>query len=500
MTDWKRPGARAAARARIACVWLLAWGVLAAGCATNPVTGKHQLSFVSPSKELEMGREADPAIIAEYGLYGDSAMASYVDSIGQRLARVSELPGLKWHFRLLDSPVVNAFAVPGGYIYINRGLLPYMSSEAQLAGVIGHEIGHVTSRHTAQQMTNQELAQVGLILGMVFVSPVRQYGALAQQGLQLLFLKYSRDDETQADALGIEYATSAGYDPRVIPATYATLKRIGERQGDALPTFLETHPDPGDRQLRTMQLADAAGASAHRALEINSAGYQRRIEGIVFGDDPREGFFEDSRFYHPDLAFQLIFPSGWQTQNTPSAVLAASQSEGGAMQVTLGNSRDTTLTPSEYVDSLTIKHEITGASGRAEQFRDCPAWVGMVSAQGQNGRTDMIAGFIRFRPGQFLQVLGQVSSMGSASEQIYSSIRSVAPLRDPTKLNVTPDRVSIQPAKETGSFARVWSAFGPLALGVEDGAILNSTRGTQEIAAGTPIKIVTKGNHPWASP
>jgi hypothetical protein len=177
-------------------------------------------------------------------------------------------------------------------------------------------------------------------------------------------------------------------------------------------------------------------------------------------------------------------------------VLAAHRTEGGAMQVTLGTTRDTTVTPSEYVDSLGARHEISGASGHAEQFKDCPAWVGMVTTQGDQGRSDMIAGFVRFRPGQFLQVLGQVSSMGSASEQIYSSIRSVAPLRDPSKLNVTPDRISIRPAKETGSFALIWSGFGPLALGVEDGAILNGSRGTAEITEGTPIKIVTKGNHP----
>jgi predicted Zn-dependent protease len=492
----RRLATRMATRAVPACLLAVLAGTLASGCATNPVTGKRQISFVSQSKELEMGREADPAVIAQYGLYNDSTVASYVDSVGQRLGRVSHLPNLDWHFRVLDSPVVNAFAIPGGYIYITRGILAYMDSESQLAGVLGHEIGHVTARHTAQQMTSQELAQIGFLAGMVFVAPVREYGALALQGLQLLFLKYSRDDETQADALGIEYAVRAGYDPRTIPSTYATLKRIAERQGDVLPTFLSTHPDPGDRQIRTMQLADAAAASAHRPLEIGAERFRRRIEGMVFGDDPREGFFEGDRFYHPGLAFQLIFPAGWQTQNTPSAVVAASQSQGGAMQVTLGTTRDTTLTPSEYVDSLRARHEIQGASGRPEQFKDCPAWVGTIAAEGSQGSSNMIAGFVRYRPGQFLRVLGDVTGSGSAGEQIYASIRSVAPLSDPAKLDVSPDRVEIRPAPETGSFARVWSAFGPLGLGVEDGAILNSSRGTAEIQQGTPIKIVTKGQHP----
>jgi len=491
-----RRTAGAAARVGLACALIAITGALVAGCATNPATGKRQIILVSRNKELEIGREADPAVIAEFGLYADDSLQRYVDSVGQRLARVSDLPGLKWHFRVLDSPVVNAFAIPGGYIYITRGILAYMNSEAQLAGVLGHEIGHVTARHSAQQMTNQQLAQVGLILGMVFLEPVRQYGALAQQGLQILFLKYSRDDETQADELGIEYSVKAGYDPREIPATYATLKRIAERQGQVLPTFLSTHPDPGDRQIRTTQLSQAAAASAHRPLEVAATVYRKRTEKLVFGDDPRQGYFEDSRFYHPDLAFQLIFPSGWTTRNTPSAVLAASESQGGAMQVTLGTSRDSTLTPAEFVDSLQIRQEILGASGRTEQFRDCPAWVGTVLIQTEGGRAEMLAGFVRFRAGQFLQILGQVKSMGSASEQIYASIRSAAPLRDPAKLNVTADQLTYRLTQESGSFAKVWSGFGPLALGVEDGAILNGTRGTAEIPTGATLKVVLKGNHP----
>src|SRR5437867_9497674 len=122
-----------------------------------------------------MGREADPAVIAEYGLYGDSTVQHYVDSIGQKLAAVSQLPNLAWHFRVLDSPVVNAFAIPGGYIYITRGILAYLNSEAQLAGVLGHEIGHVTARHTAQQMTRTQIAGLGLIAGTLFVGAFRPY-------------------------------------------------------------------------------------------------------------------------------------------------------------------------------------------------------------------------------------------------------------------------------------------------------------------------------------
>jgi predicted Zn-dependent protease len=463
-----------------------------AGCATNPATGKKQLSFVSRNRELEMGKEADPAIVAEYGLYGDSALGRYVNEVGQRVGKASHLPDLEWHFRLLDSPVVNAFAIPGGYIYITRGILAYMNSEAQLAGVLGHETGHVTARHTAQQMTQEQIAQVGLIAGTIFVPQFRPYGEIAAQSLGLLFLKYSRDHETQADELGIQYATRAKYDPREIPATYATLKRIGERQGQSIPSFLSTHPDPGDREVRTRQLALASVSSTQGDLIIRSAEYRKRVEGLVFGDDPRAGYFENNRFYHPDLAFQMILPSGWKTQNTPSALVAANEGQGAIMQVTLGSTKDQAVTPAEYVDSLRARGSIASSTGRSEQFRDFPAWVGAVVLQGQGGQSQMVAGFVRIRPGQFLEVIGQ-SKGGAADDEIYQSIRSVAALRDSAKLNVTADRLSIQPAKRTATFATVWSDFGPLALGVEDGAILNGVRVTTEIQAGTPIKIVKKG-------
>lgn len=470
--------------------------LLAAGCATNPATGKRQISFVSESKELAMGREADPAVLAEYGLYGDSTVQNYVDSVGQKLARVSERPDLTWHFRVLDSPVVNAFAIPGGYIYITRGILAYLNSEAQLAGVLGHEIGHVTARHTAQQITRSQLYGVGLLAGAIFVDAFRPYSGLAQEGLGLLFLKYSRDNEAQADELGVGYAVRAGYDPRVIPSTYAMLKRVEERTGTSLPSFLETHPDPGDREIRTTQLAQASAGSARRDLAINAGTYRGHIEGLVFGDDPRGGFFEGNRFYHPDLAFQMIFPDGWEKQNQPSAVVARNEPAGASMELTLQTAKDSTLTPALYVESLRREGKILDAAGRSEMFRDYPAWIGTVLASGQGGKSTFIAGFVGYKPGQFLRVLGQArSETDAAAEQIRTSIRSIAALRDPAKLSESPDRVHTGPAPKSGTLTEVVAALGPQGLDLEQTAILNNLRATTPVSAGTPIKVIRKGNH-----
>jgi predicted Zn-dependent protease len=473
---------------------LLVLGLGQSGCATNPATGAKQISLVSRGQEMEMGRAADPAIISEYGLYDDPKVAAYVDSVGQRLGKVSHLPTMVWHFRLLDSPVVNAFALPGGYIYITRGILGQLNSEAQLAGVLGHEIGHVTARHSAQQITDQQIAQVGLLVGMIAFSGFREYGGLAAQGMGLLFLKYSRDHETQADELGVQYTARAKYDPRQIPATYETLKRIGDREGSGLPNFLSTHPDPGDRQVRTRQLAEATVGGAALNLEIGAANYRRHLEGLVYGDDPRAGYFENSRFYHPQLGFQLIFPSGWKTVNNPSAVVATNEGMGATMQLTLGSTSNQSLTPSEYVDSLRIKNAIASATGHAEQFRDYPAWVGEAVLQTDQGQSNVAAGFVRIKPGQFLEIIGQ-SKGGVATEQINAAIRSVAALTDPDKLNVTPDRIEIKPAPHTATFSQLWGEMGGGAIGVEDGAILNSTRATTTISAGTPLKIVVRGKH-----
>ena len=484
---------RRKAAARWLWIALLASAAWPAGCATNPATGKKQISFVSRDKEMEMGRQSDPAVIQEYGLYGDSTLARYVQHVGMRVAKASHLPDLDWHFRLLDSPVVNAFAIPGGYIYVTRGILAYMNSEAQLAGVLGHECGHVTARHTAQQMTQEQIAQIGLIAGTVLVSEFRPYSAIAAQSLGLLFLKYSRDHETQADELGVQYATRAGYDPREIPATYATLKRIGDRAGQSIPSFLETHPDPGDREVRTRQLAMASVSTSSTKMDILAPEYRVHLEGLVFGDDPRAGYFESNRFYHPGLQFQIILPAGWTYQNMPSALLAASQQVGGSMQITLGTVRDSTVTPAEYVDSLAAHHTIAGATGRPEAFRDYAAWVGTVSMPSGGGGADVPAGFVRIRPGQFLEIIGQAKST-QGLDQIYQSIRSIAALRDPAKLNVGPDILSLVQAKRTATFSEIWGDFGRLALSVEDGAILNGTRGTAQIQAGTPLKIVRKGS------
>jgi len=224
-------------------------------CAINPATGKRELSFLSYEKEIRLGVEADKGIIEQYGLYGDSEVREYVNQLGQKIVKVSHRSDLTFHFRILDSSVINAFALPGGFVYITRGILAYMNSEAELAGIIGHEIGHITARHSAKQYTRAQLAQVGLGLGMVFSEQFRRFSDVAELGTGLLFLRFSRDQERQSDQLGVEYATKVGYDAANLSHFFGTLNRLQELSGQELPGWFSTHPNPEGREEKTLEMA-----------------------------------------------------------------------------------------------------------------------------------------------------------------------------------------------------------------------------------------------------
>ncbi len=218
-------------------------------CATNPATGKKEFSLMSEAQEVQLGQEMDPQIKQEMGVYDDAELQRYVSGVGMRLAKASERPNLPWHFTVVDEPAVNAFALPGGYIYVTRGILAFLNDEEQLAGVLGHEIGHVTARHSAQQYTKATSAGVGLALLSIFVPESRSFQGLAENALGLLFLKHGRDDERQADRLGADYTAKTGWDPRGVAGMLRTLARLDEASGSrrGVPNFLSTHPAPAER-------------------------------------------------------------------------------------------------------------------------------------------------------------------------------------------------------------------------------------------------------------
>ena len=475
----------------LALVALASLALLLASCATNPVTGRRELSLVSADREIEIGREGHKAIVAEYGVYDDPAVAAYVDSVGQSLARNSHLPTLKFTFTVLDDPVVNAFASPGGYVYITRGILAHLNSEAQLAGVLGHEIGHVTARHSAQRITQQQLTGLGFTLASVFSEGFRRYGEAAQTALGLMMLKYGRDDENQADELGVQYSAKSGFDPREMPATYQMLRRVGEAAGQRLPAFLSTHPDPGDREARTRALATAAVAGK-TGLVVGGRTYLQRLEDLAFGRDPRYGYFDGDRYYHPQMAFTMDFPAGWKHQDSRSAVVAGVEGQ-AAMELSLVDAG--TFSPGAYARDLVRRGAVLDASGAGESFGGLDAWVGRVETRGTSGETaSFVVTYVRMAPERMIQIAGRSAVARDANEgRIVESMRSFRPLTDRARLAAVPDRLHVVKVSKAASFETVIATFGRQAADLTATSILNNVGPDDEVRAGELLKIVVPG-------
>jgi len=349
-------------------VVLIACLALAMGCAINPATGKRQLMLISESSEINLGRENDEAVVAQMGIYESPELEQYIDDLGQEIAAISERPHLPWTFRLVDDPVVNAFALPGGYIYVTRGILAHLDNEAELVSVLGHEVGHVTARHGANQMSKAQLASVGMNVGMVLApEEMQQFGDAFQSGMGLLFLKFGRDDERQADDLGLRYMVRTGYDPSEMPEVFDTLDRVSQAQGaQRTPAWTSTHPAPENRSARLHEAITELDP-AQLGTRVDRDEYLSRLDGLVFGDDPRHGLFRDDLFLHPSLEFQFSFPDGWDLKNLRQAVIG--QSPGEDAMITLSMAQEGTAREA-------LRGRRSTRSSRTARSRACrPRWA-----------------------------------------------------------------------------------------------------------------------------
>lgn len=288
-------------------------------CAVNPVTGKKQLMFMSEEQEIQLGFSYDPQVIATFGEYKSDNLHNFLKTKTTEMGKISHRPNLQYHIKILDSPVVNAFAVPGGYIYLTRGILAQLNNEAELMGVLGHEMGHINARHSVSQQTKQQLGQLLLIGGMIASEKFARYAEYAMQGMQLLFLSFSRDNEREADALGVEYSSKIGYDAHKMADFFQVLNKMSMAESEGgVPTFLSTHPDPGDRYNSVNQASTQWQSKLnYPEYKVNQNSYLQMIDGIIYGEDPKQGFVEGNTFYHPELKFRFNFPGGWKFENTP---------------------------------------------------------------------------------------------------------------------------------------------------------------------------------------
>lgn len=467
---------------------IYAVAALAAGCATNPATGKSEISLVSESQEIAMGNQTAASTRASIGLYPDSGLQRYVRGVGLRVAAVTERASLPWSFEVIDDPEVNAFAAPGGKIFITRGILAYLGSEAELAGVLGHESGHVTARHSARQITRAQLATLGLVAGSILSSQIASVAGGIQQGLAVLFLSYSRADESQADDLGFRYMRRVNYDPREMSNTFATLGRVqGLSGGGKVPTWASTHPDPGDRLARAQQRAASVPSDSLNRSVVNRDTYLRAIDGIVFGINPRQGFFEGARFNHPDLRFRIDFPQGWQTQNLAEAVLAGSPANDAIMQLTLGGPD----TPDALLQKFGRQQGVQMTAGQRATVNGLPAATAEFQAQDQ--QSGALAGRVMFLSygGTTYQLLGYSTAQkyGSYAGTFSQSMQSFAPLTDQAALARQPVHLALVRLPRAMTVTEFYRQY-PSAVKVELIAAINGVDPGATLPAGTWAKRV----------
>lgn len=304
--------------------------LLTAGCATNPATGRREISLISEQQAIQIGLEQHPLIVEEFGVYDEiPELNRMVDEIGRRIAAASDRPDLPWRFTLLDTPMINAMALPGGQIYVTRGILERMNSEDELAGVIGHEIAHVAAKHAEQRISQSQLAQIGLVLGSVLAGPAatQAYGGLAQLGAQLLFQRYSRSQESHADVLGTAYMAESGYNPSGAANMLMVLQRLNSDGVSSLEQYFLSHPDPALRvqtvRNEIAQLeAKSAGSFTDRSMERDP--FIRKMEGMIAGPSTLQTTIRDNTVYQRRHGIVMPVPAGWTATTAPGTLFSMS--------------------------------------------------------------------------------------------------------------------------------------------------------------------------------
>lgn len=478
-------------------ILLVAIGLLIPSCAINPVTGKKQIMLMSESQELAMGAQYDPQVLATFGEYKNDKLETFIQTEGTGMGKVSHRPNLEYHLKVLDSPVVNAFAVPGGYIYLTRGILAQLNNEAELAGIIGHEMGHICARHSASQQTKQTLGQLLLIGGMIASEKFASIANYAFQGMQLLFLKFSRDDEREADRLGVEYSTKMVYDAHKMADFFQVLNKmqLSEEEG-GVPTFMSTHPDPGDRYNSVNQQATQLQAAAPgTSWKVNKDSYLQLIDGIVYGEDPRQGYTEGNVFYHPELKFRFMYPAGWQFQNSPIQVQMA-PADGKALIVfsfATGNSLQEAAQSALQAMEVTVQESKSLTVNGMNAVAAVSQQVSQDQSTGQQVATQILSYFIDYGGTYYVfHGLSAAADFNTYFNTLQSTMASFAKLTDQSKINVQPNYLRVKKVTRTATLADAFRTLGVPSEKYTEYALLNALELTDQVQSGKLIKIVSK--------
>ncbi len=464
--------------------------VVVAACAVNPATGRKQLSFFGHAEEIELGAEVDREFLSTSDVYDDPALESYVAGLGRRLAAVSERPDLPWTFRVVDDPIVNAFALPGGFIYVTRGLLAHLNREAELAGVLGHEVGHVTARHSVHGLSRDLAIAAGVLAGLALVEADETAQTVAVLGLGLLTLKFGRNQERQADQLGVRYAERAGLEPHGVVDALRVLQAVSQAQGDGwFPVWLSTHPDPDNRWQRLAAETGLGPGRPASELEPEVDDFLARLDGLVWGPDPRNGAVRENAYVHLRDGFRLSFPAGWKIQRE-GQTLAAADAAGEALlwlQPQLQKSESEAAAAFSEQDGIAVQESwsetLGGLAARLVRF----------DATVEERRMRGLAAFVR-TPRRVVAVLGVTPAdlwpeRRAALESAVRSIGGVGPGEDRA---AEPARLAIVTLDRTMTAREIAGRYSP---GVEPAtlALLNQVGLDEPIRAGRRVKTIRAG-------
>lgn len=471
---------------RVVVVALIAWG-----CATNPATGRRQLILMSEQEEIQIGRQSDAEIRAQMGVYQDPALQEYVKGVGARLVTAAHRPNLPWTFTVVDEPAVNAFALPGGFIYLTRGILPFLRDEAELAGVLGHEIGHVDARHSAEAYSKQLGAGLGLAVAGILAPSTQPLQGLAGTGLGILFLKYGRDAELESDRLGVTYASSSGWDPRGVPALLSTLGRLDEAAGSrrGVPNWALTHPPAADRVARVQE---AVAAAPTAGTQTNAAAFERRLDGLVFGDSREKGIVRGSEFLHPILRLAVRFPAGWEVMNGDTQVVARENESSNAAM--LLQAVQSTAPLQQLAPSQMLQAGWREASGDLTSINGLDAYVGTYEGTLENTPVSIRAAHVR--SGQQTYVIAGLAprgEFGSVANVFASAIGTFRALSSAEAERIQPNRVDFHVVRQGDTWQSIASGPGGGTITPATLAIMNGREPSSTPAAGSRVRIVVGG-------
>lgn len=452
------------------------------------------------AKDKQEGAKAHPQLVAEFGGAMTGTQADYVATVGKNIAVQSGLSGARSDFTvtLLNSPVNNAFAIPGGYIYTTRQLVALMNNEAELAGVLGHEVGHVSARHSAKRQSAATKNAIIGVLGAVLTGVVAgnsQIGQMLQkgflQGSQLLTLKYSRGQETEADNLGVAYLKKAGYDPRAMSTVLASLAAQNSLDAqlmgstDKVPEWASTHPDPASRV--TAALAQA-GANAKGITNRDT--FLTRISGLTYGDDPKQGIVEGRKFTHPDLKLSFEAPSGFFLVNGTRAVSISGQSAKG--QFTGGKiSGDLDAYVREAFGTLTEANQPKIDPGTIQHttVNGIPAAYATASVNSGDGQVDVTVFAYQFAADSAYHFVTIAPTGGTnVFSPMFGSMRRITVAE---AVAVKPRKLVVITAKKGDTVASLAGRMAYTDAQVDRFRILNGLSAMATIAEGQKVKIVT---------